>query len=90
MSRFLTWGHVGAGGIQVSGAVYCPLCGICPSRSWTQEDDWRVFRCSGCDLLITWPRPDDATLARIYGDQSYYQGRSMVCSASAATGFAWV
>jgi SAM-dependent methyltransferase len=60
------------------------LCGICPSRPWTREGDWRVARCSGCDLLITWPRPDEATLAGIYGDQSYYERRSMGCGARAA------
>lgn len=62
----------------------CPLCGICQSRPWTREGEWRVVRCSGCDLLITWPRPDDVTLSGIYGGQSYYEGRSMGCSARAA------
>lgn len=33
---------------------------------------------------MTWPRPDDDTLARIYGDQSYYEGRNMGGCARAA------
>jgi hypothetical protein len=60
------------------------LCGICPARPWTREGDWRVVRCSGCDLFITWPRPDDATLAGIYGDQRYYEDRSVGCCVTAA------
>lgn len=62
----------------------CPLCGIHPSRPWVTSGDWKVVRCSGCDLLITWPRPDEATLAGIYGDKSYYEGRNMGCCAREA------
>jgi SAM-dependent methyltransferase len=67
-----------------SGTVACPLCGVGPSRSWTHEGPWRVVRCLGCDLLITWPRPDDVTLAGIYGDRHYYESGGMGCSAKAA------
>ncbi len=73
-----------SGLIQARDTVSCPLCGIRTARPWAREDGWTVVRCSGCGLLITWPRPDDATLAGIYGDQRYYEDRSMGCCARAA------
>jgi SAM-dependent methyltransferase len=73
-----------SGLIQARDTVSCPLCGIRPSRRWTREGGWTVVRCSSCDLRITWPRPDDATLAGIYGDQHYYESGGMGCSARAA------
>jgi SAM-dependent methyltransferase len=69
---------------EATGTVCCPLCGISPSRPWSEEGDWRIVRCSGCGLLITWPRPDDATLARFYGEESYYESRTMGRGATAA------
>lgn len=68
----------------VKNTVCCPVCGTCRSRTWTREYKWKVVRCSRCDLLITWPRPDEATLARIYGDKGYYERRSMGSEAIAA------
>jgi len=43
-------------------------------------------RCRGCGLLRTWPPPDKATLASLYGSGDYYQYRSM----GAASEAAWV
>src|SRR5690242_21748357 len=69
---------------RVESTVCCPVCGVCRSRPWTRENKWKVVRCSGCDLLITWPRPDDATLAGIYDDRRYYESRSMGSGAGTA------
>ena len=84
MGRCIPGSCAVSGLIQARDTVCCPLCGIRPSRPWTRDGGWTVVRCSGCDLLITWPRPDDSTLAGIYGDQRYYEGRSMGCCARAA------
>ena len=43
-----------------------------------------MVRCVGCDLRITWPRADDATLARIYEDEGYYNSGGMGHTASGA------
>jgi SAM-dependent methyltransferase len=64
--------------------VSCPLCGLAKSRPWIRQGEWTVVRCAGCDLLITWPRPDSATLARIYEDEAYYDNGGMGRSASEA------
>src|SRR5215468_4873419 len=64
--------------------VCCPLCGVRPARRWTRKGDWTIVRCSGCNLLITWPRPDAQTLARIYADEGYYDARNMGSAAAAA------
>lgn len=36
-----------------------------------------MVRCTICDLRITWPRPDDTTLARLYQSESYYEERGL-------------
>jgi len=64
----------------------CPLCGQAPVRPWRREGPWTVVRCRGCGLLRTWPPPDGATLASLYGSGFYYEDRSM----GAASEAAWV
>jgi SAM-dependent methyltransferase len=64
----------------------CPLCGKAPVRPWRREGPWTVVRCRGCGLLRTWPPPDGATLASLYGSGDYYEDRSM----GAASEVAWV
>jgi len=66
--------------------VECPLCGKAPARFWRREGPWTVVRCLGCGLLRTWPPPDGATLAAVYGSGNYYEDRSM----GAASEAAWV
>jgi SAM-dependent methyltransferase len=55
----------------------CVLCGGTAARSWRSDGGWQVLRCTGCDLLATWPRPDDATLRRLYESPEYFDERSM-------------
>ena len=64
--------------------VSCPLCGLVGARLWIRHGEWTVVRCTGCDLRITWPRPDEGTLARIYEDEGYYDSGGMGHTASGA------
>ena len=56
--------------------VDCPLCGPREARPWTRDRGFTVVRCAGCGLRVTWPRPDEATLAAAYGSD-YYETHAM-------------
>jgi SAM-dependent methyltransferase len=61
----------------MTGGFACALCGGTRSRAWRSDSEWQVVRCTACDLLATWPRPDQAALSRLYESPEYFDERSM-------------
>ncbi len=53
-------------------------------RPWTREGPWRVVRCRGCGLLLTWPPPTPSELEALYASRTYYDERDMGEAAAAA------
>lgn len=52
------------GGVMTT--VACNLCGSSRERLITVQSSYRVVRCAGCGFVYVNPRPDEATLERMY------------------------
>ncbi|MBI5236486.1 MAG: class I SAM-dependent methyltransferase [Deltaproteobacteria bacterium] len=51
---------------DVMTTVACNLCGSSRERLITVQSAYRVVRCAGCGFVYVNPRPDEATLERLY------------------------
>lgn len=56
-------------------SILMPICHICGSflKPIFQRGDCRFWSCLICGLECIFPQPDEAVLARIYGDDHYYE-----------------